>query len=198
MAAVLSDAKCKQKAAGGKPNTLSVENQLLMVLEYWREYRTYFHIGQAYGIRESAAYRNIKWCENTLAKRKSFRLPGRKAVAASNRAFDVVLIDATETPIERPKKQRRYYSGKNKRHTLKTQLVVEKSTRRILCIENPLAATDKARNRATSSERVPCENVIAMLKRFKIIADRYRNRRRRFGLRFFLIAAIYNMELKVA
>jgi hypothetical protein len=104
MAAVLSDAKCKQKAAGGKPNTLSVENQLLMVLEYWREYRTYFHIGQAYGISESAAYRNIKWCENTLAKSKSFRLPGRKAVAASDRAFDVVLIDATETPIERPKK----------------------------------------------------------------------------------------------
>ena len=63
--------------------------------------------------------------------------------------------------------------------------------------KNPLAATDKARNRATSSERVPCENVIVMLKRFKIIADRYRNRRRRFGLRFFLIAAIYNMELKV-
>jgi hypothetical protein len=129
---VLSDAKCKQKAAGGKPNTLSVENQLLMVLEYWREYRTYFHIGQAYGISESAAYRNIKWCENTLAKSKSFRLPGRKAVAASD--LDVVLIDATETPIERPKKQRRYYLGKKKRHTLKTQLVVEKSTRRILCI----------------------------------------------------------------
>jgi len=64
--------------------------------------------------------------------------------------------------------------------------------------KNPLAATDKARNRATSSERVPCENVIAMLKRFKIIADRYRNRRRRFGLRFLLIAAIYNKQLKVA
>ena len=91
MAAVLSDAKCKQKAAGGKPNTLSVENQLLMMLEYWREYRTYFHIGQAYGISESAAYRNIKWCENTLAKSKSFRLPDRKAVAASDRAFDVDL-----------------------------------------------------------------------------------------------------------
>ena len=157
------------------------------------------------------------------------------------------MIDATETPIERPKKQRRYSSGKKKRHPLKTQLVVEKSTRRILCIahekgrrhdfklfkrskvrlhpetkavvdggyqglqsvhantampkkrskKNPLAATDKARNRATSSERVPCENGIAMLKRFKIFADRYRHRRRRFGLRFFLIAAIYNMELKV-
>jgi hypothetical protein len=39
-----------------------------MMLEYWREYRTYFHIGQARGISESAAYRNIKWRENTLGK----------------------------------------------------------------------------------------------------------------------------------
>jgi hypothetical protein len=95
------------------------------MLCYWREYRTYFHIGQSYGASESAAYRNIKWCENTLAKSKALRLPGRKAVVASERVFDVVLIDATETPIERPKKQRRYYSGKKKRHTLKTQLVVK-------------------------------------------------------------------------
>ncbi|HWX13750.1 MAG TPA: transposase family protein, partial [Methylocella sp.] len=64
--------------------------------------------------------------------------------------------------------------------------------------KNPLSATDTARNRATSSERVPCEKVIAMLKCFKIIADRYRNRRRRSSLRFFLIAAIYNIELKTA
>jgi IS5 family transposase len=64
--------------------------------------------------------------------------------------------------------------------------------------KNPLSPSDRARNRAISSQRVPCENVIATLKRFKIIADRYRNRRRRFGLRFFLIAAIYNMELEAA
>jgi DDE superfamily endonuclease len=134
MAALLSAAKCKQKAAGGKPNTLSVEDQLLMMLEYWREYGPIFISGKPMGGAESAAYRNIKGCESTLAKSKAFRLPGRKAVAASKRAFDIVLIDVTETPIERPKKQRRYYSGKKKRHTLKTQLVVEKSTRRILCL----------------------------------------------------------------
>ena len=64
--------------------------------------------------------------------------------------------------------------------------------------KNPLSATEKVGNREISSERAPCENVIAMLKRFKIIADRYRNRRRRFGLRFFLIAAIYNKELRAA
>jgi hypothetical protein len=98
-----------------------IEDQLLMMLEYWREYRTYFHMGQTYGISESAAYRNIKWCENTLPKSKAFRLPGRKTVAAGERTFDIVLIDATETPIERPKKQRRYFSGKKTRHTLKTQ-----------------------------------------------------------------------------
>lgn len=61
--------------------------------------------------------------------------------------------------------------------------------------KNPLTKEDKARNRKLSSERVLSENVNGMLKRFKIIADRYRNRRKRFGLRFNLIAAIYNLEL---
>src|SRR6201984_1064179 len=103
MSTLLFAAKRQQKAAGGKPNTLCIEDQLLMMLEYWRGYRTYFHIGQSYGLGERAAYRTIKWCENTLAKSKSFRLPGRKAVVANER-FDIVLIDATETPIERPKK----------------------------------------------------------------------------------------------
>ena len=104
MAALLSAAKEKQKAQGGKPNGLVIQDELLMMLGYWREYRTYFHSGQTYGKSESQAYRIIKWCEDTLLKSKAFRLPGRKAVAASERIFDVVLIDATETPIERPKK----------------------------------------------------------------------------------------------
>lgn len=59
----------------------------------------------------------------------------------------------------------------------------------------PLTIEDKKTNRALSSQRVMNENVIGMLKRFKIIADKYRNRRKRFGLRFNLIAGIYNYEL---
>ena len=51
------------------------------------------------------------WCENTLAKSQAFRLPGRKAVVASERAFDIILIDATETPIERPKKTKTLLFG---------------------------------------------------------------------------------------
>jgi DDE superfamily endonuclease len=61
--------------------------------------------------------------------------------------------------------------------------------------KHPLTKQDKAQNKRISSERVPCENVIGYLKRFKIIAERYRNRRKRFGLRFNLITAIYNQKL---
>jgi hypothetical protein len=61
--------------------------------------------------------------------------------------------------------------------------------------KNPLTKEDKKSNRKLSSFRVLNENVIGMLKRFKIIADKYRNRRKRFGLRFNLIAGIYNYEL---
>jgi DDE superfamily endonuclease len=59
----------------------------------------------------------------------------------------------------------------------------------------PLSAEDKARNKQLSSERVFNEHVIGLIKRFKIVADKYRNRRRRFGLRFNLIAGICNYEL---
>ena len=62
--------------------------------------------------------------------------------------------------------------------------------------KNPLTKADKKNNRILSSERVLNENVIGMIKRFKIIGDRYRNRRKRFGLRFNLICAIYNFELE--
>jgi hypothetical protein len=61
--------------------------------------------------------------------------------------------------------------------------------------KNPLSSDDKKRNRKLSSERVLNEHVIGKLKRFKIISDRYRNRRKRFGLRFNLISGVYNFEL---
>lgn len=144
------------------------------------------------------------------------------------------------------KRQRRYYSGKKKRHTLKTQVIVNKSTAEIICIcngkgkmhdfklfknskshvapdttiavdsgyqglqkihantvlpkkrtkKNPLTKEDKLKNREISSKRVLNENVIGVVKRFRIIAEKYRNRRKRFNLRFNLIAGIYNSELE--
>jgi hypothetical protein len=58
-----------------------------------------------------------------------------------------------------------------------------------------LSKDDKRQNRKISRDRVPAENVIGAVKRFKIVSDRYRNRRKRFGLRFTLIAAAYNKDL---
>ena len=59
-----------------------------------------------------------------------------------------------------------------------------------------LTKEDKRQNRQIASFRVLNENVIGRIKRFKIVSDRYRNRRKRFGLRFNLIAGIYNWEMK--
>ena len=61
--------------------------------------------------------------------------------------------------------------------------------------KNPLTLDDKKQNHKLSGERVLNEHVIGKIKRFKILADKYRNRRKRFGLRFNLIAGIYNYEL---
>lgn len=61
--------------------------------------------------------------------------------------------------------------------------------------KNPLNKEKKVENQELASQRVVVENVIGLLKRFKIIADRYRNRRKRFGLMFNLIAGVYNFEL---
>jgi len=63
---------------------------------------------------------------------------------------------------------------------------------------HPLSQEQKASNRALSRKRILIENIIRRLKIFRILSERYRNRRKRFGLRFNLIAAICNMELKTA
>lgn len=107
MMCILQEAEVTKKARGGRKNKLSIENRLLMALEYIREYRTYFHVSQSYGVSESTAYDTIKWIEDTLIKHPDFALPGRKALLKSDMEYDVVLIDVTETPIERPKKNKR-------------------------------------------------------------------------------------------
>ena len=109
MTKILSEAEVLLKALGGKPNKLAIEDRLLMTLEYLREYRTYFHISRSYGLSESACYRNIRWVEDILIKDGKFSLPGRKALLKSNIEYEVILIDATETPIERPKKNKRIF-----------------------------------------------------------------------------------------
>jgi hypothetical protein len=62
--------------------------------------------------------------------------------------------------------------------------------------KHPLSKEDKRNNRALARSRVLIENIIREMKIFKIVAEKYRNRRKKFGLRVNLIAAIYNLNLK--
>jgi len=96
--------KNSQKSAGGRPHKLSIEDRLLITLEYLREYRTYAHIAVSYWISESNTFENIRWIENVLIQSKEFKLPGKKALLKDDIEFETLLIDATESPIERPKK----------------------------------------------------------------------------------------------
>jgi len=100
----VSLADARKKAKGGRANKLSIEDRVLMTLEYLREYRTYLHISQSYGMSESVCFKTIRFIENTLMDCKEFALPGRRALLKSDMVYETILIDATETPIERPQK----------------------------------------------------------------------------------------------
>jgi Helix-turn-helix of DDE superfamily endonuclease len=88
----------------GRPTKLSRADQLLMTLMYWREYRTEFHIAPSYGSSEATVCRTIQKVENGLVRSGKFRLPGKKTLQASDTVFEVVRVDVSEQPIERPKK----------------------------------------------------------------------------------------------
>jgi|ERR1043166_1901270 hypothetical protein len=90
----------------GRPPELCLEDRLLMVLMYWREYRTQAHIAATYNVSEATVCRTIKAFEDILIKDVRFHLPGKKALRENQTTWEIVVIDATECPCERPKKNR--------------------------------------------------------------------------------------------
>jgi hypothetical protein len=105
---VLAQAESAKKRSG-RPS-LSLENQLCLALSYWREYRPFFHLGLSYGVHESNAYRIVMRVEERLAasglldlvKPTTASTPEPEVPLPPSRT--VVLLDASEVPIERPKK----------------------------------------------------------------------------------------------
>ena len=99
---------------------LLVEDMLLIALEYWRENRTYFHIAKGYEIHETTAIRIVRWVEDTLISEISdgmFSLPGKKAFLDNNLKFEIIAIDVTETPIQRPKRGKNCGTQERKSNT---------------------------------------------------------------------------------
>ena len=223
----------------GRDFKLPLEDMVLVLLLYYRSYVTQMYVGFLFGIDDSRVCRLIRRLEPLLAQ----------VVAISKdrtlKQEDLeLLIDATEQAIERPqKKQKAYYSGKKKKHTVKTEIrttlegeilhvsktkpgsvhdfalykqepPIPKDARAYVdsgyqgldklhpSTELPFKKTktkaltkdEKVYNQALSRIRVKVENVLAQVKTFKIIAERYRNKRKRYNVKFKIIAGLVNLK----
>lgn len=93
----------RQGRRGGQ-NKLSVEDQLLVSLEYWREYRSQFHIAARWGLHETTMGRIVRKVEDLLIKCGKFRLPSKRALYQPGWEWKVMVVDVGEIEIERPKK----------------------------------------------------------------------------------------------
>ena len=89
--------------AKGRPPKLSLEDQILLCLNYWREYRTLFHVATSYGVSEPTASRIVRHVEDCLIKSNLFSLP-KHLPQGEGIDWNVVIVDATEILIQRPKK----------------------------------------------------------------------------------------------
>ncbi len=89
--------------AKGRPSKLSVEDQVLLCMSYWREYLTLFHVATSYGVSEPTASRIVRHVEDCLIKSNLFNLP-KNLPEGEGIDWNVVVVDATEIPIHRPKK----------------------------------------------------------------------------------------------
>jgi len=100
---------------GGRKQSLCIEDKILLMLEYYREYRTLAHIGLDYGVSEATAWRVVRNVEEILIKSGNFSLSGKKVLKDKNDVeITYVVIDVTESPIQRPKKTKKVLFRKEK------------------------------------------------------------------------------------
>lgn len=95
----------KQQLGIGGRKSLCPEDKVLLMLSYYREYRTLEHIGFDFAVSEATASRVVREVEKVLIQSGKFSLPGKKALYANEGiAPEYIVIDATECSVERPKK----------------------------------------------------------------------------------------------
>jgi len=106
MVRVVTDHKQKHRKhpGRGRPSRLSIADQVLVMLMYYREYRTFFHVGGSYGISEVQCWRIVTAIESILIEADFFHLPGKKQLIGDKITYEVVVVDVSESPVERPKK----------------------------------------------------------------------------------------------
>ena len=110
----------------GRDYKLDLSDMVLMLLLYYRSYVTQIFVGYMFGIDDSRVCRIIRRLEPLLARVMAIQTCKK----LSKEDVESLIIDATEQPVERPKRrQKTYYSGKKKRHTIKTEIRVNRQGR---------------------------------------------------------------------
>ena len=231
----------KGKKVSGRPQGLiSIENYLLCLLLYYRTYTTQLFIGFFFNIDDSTVSRSISKLEPLLVKVCHIK----KSRTLSEKELETLILDATEQEINRPKKvQKRYYSGKKKCHTIKTELLITDEGRivglsksvpgsihdfklrkqsdhiprssRVLAdsgyqglqhihkkakipIKKPkkkeLDRIPKLYNKILSKKRVYVEHKLCELKRFNVLGQKYRNNKKKYGIKMNIISGFINMK----
>jgi len=107
MLAVVTAARQERHRKGGRRPKLSPGDQLLLTLQYWREYRTMEHLAYDFGVAKSTVSDTIVLVENDLIREETFHLPGKKALLSKENVGRTLAVDVTESPIERPKKNKK-------------------------------------------------------------------------------------------
>jgi Helix-turn-helix of DDE superfamily endonuclease len=116
MVAVLRPHLERQGRRGGQ-NKLSSEDQLLIALEYWREYRSQFHIGTSWGLHETTVGRIVRKVEDVLMQCGKFRLPSQRQLYQPGWERQVMVVDVGEIEIERPQKNKNAITAASKSAT---------------------------------------------------------------------------------
>ena len=117
MVVVLTVAQLEKHKKGGRPSKLTIENQLCLALKYWRQYVTQKELAFEFEVGEATAHDIIVWVEDALIKSGRFALPGKKVLLEPDNDIEIVLVDVTESPIERPKKNRRITTPARRKNT---------------------------------------------------------------------------------
>ncbi len=102
MEAVLNECEGRKKKSG-RPAALSVAEQLL-TLEFWREYRTFAHLGDDWGVHETTVHPPVERVEAALISSAQFQMPKKRVFQEAQLVYSIVAVDASEVPCERPKK----------------------------------------------------------------------------------------------
>ena len=210
----------KRKQVAGRPYGVGeLREHLLLLLMYYRTYTTHLFLAQIFKVDEATICRAIQRIA-PLAERV-LKIKPEKLLSEND--LQLLIVDATEQRIERPKNQQAYYSGKKHAHTIKTEIVTD-SKGRILRVSKPyegrvhdfeirktegplpvvpiladsgyqglqnehsaaailpkkkpkngsLSASEQARNTKLARCRIVIEHTFAHLKKWHILADRYR------------------------